>query len=273
MPGLTPTEPLAPALPAGAEAARLPRARLVPSAAAIGAALTICVLLHASSAAAQQPPPAAPPPPGFAPPTAPTAPPPAAPPTTSPQGQPTGTALPPPPPPPGASTYPPPPQGAAGTPPQGYGPYGPYSYPYGYYPPPGYYPEQLPPPPPPTKRANGTLMTVGIVLTSVGAVGVLSGLAAFASANNRIDIYCDGGNRCGTRDDADLQITGAVMMIVGGVMGLGGIPLWVIGGRRVPLSPEETKALEGAPPATTPPPSPAASLRVGPTSASLVVTF
>jgi hypothetical protein len=117
-------------------------------------------------------------------------------------------------------------------------------------------------------------MAVGIVTTSVGAIGLLSGLAAFASANNRVDVYCDGGNRCGTRDDEDLQVAGAVMMIAGGVLALGGLPLWIIGARRVPLDPEDTKTPpDGTPGSPSSPPPPAATLRIGPGNASFTVSF
>jgi hypothetical protein len=116
-------------------------------------------------------------------------------------------------------------------------------------------------------------MVVGILATSAGAVGLLSGLAAFASANNRIDVYCDGGNRCGTRDDEDLQVAGAVLMVAGGVLALGGIPLWIIGARRVPLDPEGTKTPDGAPASPSSPPPPAATLRIGPGTASFTVSF
>ncbi|HZF55161.1 MAG TPA: hypothetical protein VE093_41200 [Polyangiaceae bacterium] len=248
---------------------RSPRAR---KGALLSAALGLFALT--GSADAQQPGP--PPPPPGAQPTAPTA---------------TAAApVPPPPPPPGAQPppdaagqppgyppgYPPP----AGSYPPGYAPYGPYGYPYGYPYDPAYYPDPTPRPPP-TRRANGTLMAVGIGMVGVGAVGVLSGLAAFATANNRIDVYGDGGQRIGTRDDEDLQVAAAVLTISSAVVGVAGIPLWVIGGKRVPLegsekndpaAPGETQQKPG-PAQPPPPPSPAATLRIVPGGASLTVTF
>jgi hypothetical protein len=126
-------------------------------------------------------------------------------------------------------------------------------------------------------------MVTGILMTSVGAVGVLSGLAAFATANNRIDVYGDGGQMIGTRDDEDLQVTAALLMIAGGVVGIAGIPLWVIGGKRVPIEgselpkePADPSAPQQNPtpsPPPPPPPGPAATLHIGPTGASLSVTF
>jgi hypothetical protein len=114
------------------------------------------------------------------------------------------------------------------------------------------------------------MMGVGITMVAVGAVGFLSGLAALAAANNRIDVYCDGGSRCASRDDTDLQVAGGVLMIVSGVVTIAGIPLWVIGGRRIPVNQEQeqmdpskgTQSSETAP-----------ILRVGPGSASLSFSF
>jgi hypothetical protein len=125
-------------------------------------------------------------------------------------------------------------------------------------------------------------MAAGIIMVGAGAVGALSGLAAFATANNRIDVYGDGGQKVGTRDDEDLQVTAWVMIISSGVVGIAGIPLWVIGGKRVPLEGAEAPkdpAAPGAPkpsqdPAQPPPPpGSSGTLHIGPLGASLSVTF
>lgn len=265
----------------------------------LGAALGLLALTGARPADAQQPSAPPPPPPPATATTAPATPPPppsstgapTTPPPAAPGAVPPDGAAPP------AGGYPPP-QGGY---PPGYGPYGPYGYPYGggpYYGPAPYYPEPTPAPPP-TKRANGTLMAAGIIMTSVGAIGVLSGLATFASANNRIDIYGDGGQKIGTRDDEGMQVAAAVLMIGGGVVGIAGIPMWVIGGKRVPLdeselpkestTPGAAPSGPGAPPAgpgapgapsgpaqplqPLPPPPPSATLSLGLTGASFTLTF
>ncbi len=242
-------------------------------AAAVVVALScgICGFLAADHASAQQP--------VSAPPTASAtasaampAPPPPLPPPGSASAVPpppaTTAALPPPPPPPVSG----PAASGSAAPPPGYGPYGPYYYPYPYYGAPysTETPAPPPPPPPPTKRANPAMMGIGIAMTSLGIVGVLSGLASFATANNRIDIYCDGGFQCGTRDDEDLQVAGGVLMIVGGVFVAGGIPLWVIGAKRVPLKDGENP--EKKPSEPSPPPA-QATLKIGPGSAGIQVSF
>lgn len=114
------------------------------------------------------------------------------------------------------------------------------------------------------------MMGIGIAMTSLGIVGVLSGLASFASANNRIDVYCDGGIQCGSRDDENLQVAGGVLMIVGGVLSAAGIPLWVIGAKRVPLKDNESP--DKKPSDQTPPPA-QATLKIGPGSAGFQLQF
>jgi hypothetical protein len=126
-------------------------------------------------------------------------------------------------------------------------------------------------------------MAAGILMVSVGAVGVLSGFAAFATANNRIDVYGDGGQKIGTRDDEGLQVTAGVLMAASGVVLIAGIPLWIIGGKRVPLEGSETTKDPADPSAPeqpqtpaqppAPPPGPAATLHIGPTGASIAVSF
>jgi len=264
-----------------ARAARPARASL----AYAGAALGIVVLSIGSSAHAELPPPppppsasaatpAPPPPPAGA---APAAPPPAAtdqaplPPPPAPAGYgypPQGYGPPP-------QGYGPPPQGY-GQPPQGYGPpppqggeYGAQGYPYGYpYYGPYYGPQQ--PPPPRFERKSTGMMVGGILLTSLGIVGVLAGSAVASTAANQIPIYCDQGfgpTICETRADESQQIAGYSVMVAG-LVGLAvGIPLWIIGGKRVPVKSDESAPAQAAPPQT--------SLRVlvGPSSAALHMSF
>jgi hypothetical protein len=121
------------------------------------------------------------------------------------------------------------------------------------------------------------MMAIGITMTAAGAVAILSGLAALATANNRIDVYCDGGSICASRDDEGLQLAGGIIAIGGVVVGAAGIPLWVIGGRRVPLKPgEEQEQKSPAPGADKAPRAsslPPATLRLGLGSASINVAF
>ncbi|MDI1481741.1 hypothetical protein, partial [Polyangium sp. y55x31] len=171
------------------------------------------------------------------------------------------------PPPPG---YIPPQGGEYGQPPPGYGPPPQQGYPYGYpyYGP--YYGEPQPPPPR-YERKNTTMMVGGILATTAGIVGVLAGSAIASTAANQIPIYCDsqfGPTICETRTD-ETQLAVGYGILITGVVALGvGVPLWVIGSKRVPVKSDETTP-------TTTPAAPQTSLRllVGPTSAGLHVTF
>ncbi|WP_433933681.1 hypothetical protein AB3662_04775 [Sorangium cellulosum] len=169
-------------------------------------------------------------------------------------------------PPPGSPGYPPPGYPPPGYPPPGvqggYAPYG------GAYPPPGYPPAaaELPPAPPPVplRRKNPGLMLGGIALTAGGTIAFFAGTGLLASASERYEIYCDFGgftDVCDTRSDGPRQVAGALISVAGGVMLAVGIPLWIIGGKKVPATDEAPKA-----PAET-------TLSLGPGSATLHTRF
>ncbi|WP_437289004.1 hypothetical protein [Sorangium sp. So ce406] len=169
-------------------------------------------------------------------------------------------------PPPGSPGYPPPGYPPPGYPPPGvqggYAPYG------GAYPPPGYPPAaaELPPTPPPVplRRKNPGLMLGGIALTAGGTIAFFAGTGLLASASERYEIYCDFGgftDVCDTRSDGPRQVAGALISVAGGVMLAVGIPLWIIGGKKVPATDEAPKA-----PAQT-------TLSLGPGSATLHTRF
>lgn len=114
------------------------------------------------------------------------------------------------------------------------------------------------------------MMVSGIVLTSAGVLGLLVGSAVVASAQNKVDVYCDGGFGtayvCGQRDDDEQMAVGYGLMIGGAVAGAVGIPLWVIGAKKVPATDEPAKEPEKQS-AMVP------IVTVGPTSATLRWSF
>ncbi|XXY46246.1 hypothetical protein WME91_40220 [Sorangium sp. So ce269] len=283
---------------ASPDAARTPRRspRSGGPALALPLGIALSGLLAATTASAQpapqrQPPAASSAAPAAAPPA--TTPPAAAPqPGAAPPAPPPGAATPPPgPPAPAAAPYPAPPYPAPpqqgpqagpgappGYPPPGYPPpgYPPPGYPGGYapyggaYPPPplGYPPPaaDLPPTPPPVplRRKNPSLMLGGIALTAGGTIAFFAGTGLLASASERYEIYCDFGGYtgvCDTRSDGPRQIAGALISVAGGVMLAVGIPLWIIGGKKVPATGEAPTA-----PAQT-------TLSLGPGSAALQTRF
>lgn len=115
------------------------------------------------------------------------------------------------------------------------------------------------------------MMVGGVLLTTGGILGVLIGSAVATTASDQIPIYCDQGfgpTICETRAD-ETQLAVGVATLVTGFVAIGvGIPLWVIGGKRVPVK-EDGKP--GDPAAA----APKTSLRfvVGPSSAALRGTF
>ncbi|WP_437308310.1 hypothetical protein [Sorangium sp. So ce388] len=275
-----------PGLIASPDAARTPRRSPRSGGPALALLLGVALsgLLAAATASAQPAPQRQPPAASSAAPA--TTLPAAAPPATGPQPaaapQPGGAATPSPgPPAPAAGPYPAPPQqdpqagpGAPpGYPPPGYPPPG---YPGGYapyggaYPPPplGYPPPaaDLPPAPPPVplRRKSPSLMLGGIALTAGGTIAFFAGTGLLASASERYEIYCDFGGYtgvCDTRTDGPRQIAGALISVAGGVMLAVGIPLWIIGGKKVPATGEAPRA-----PAQT-------TLSLGPGSAALQTRF
>jgi hypothetical protein len=112
------------------------------------------------------------------------------------------------------------------------------------------------------------MMVGGILLTSGGILGVLIGAALASTAGNQIDVYCPGPGGpfvCERRADAT-QLGIGYGVLIGGVLALGaGIPLWVIGGKRVPAKDEAAPAAQ--------PPSASMRLLVSPSSATLDVRF
>lgn len=128
-----------------------------------------------------------------------------------------------------------------GYPPPGAGPYGHYGQPG--YPPPGYYPPYAYPPPGygyygygqpytpvPKERRSLTAMVTGIVLTSVGGVFGVTGVAV-ASTDH---VVC-GGN-ADVYDCSNETPVGGIIMAVAGFIGVAvGIPLIVYGAKEVPV--------------------------------------
>ncbi|WP_080682321.1 serine/threonine-protein kinase [Sorangium cellulosum] len=110
----------------------------------------------------------------------------------------------------------------------------------------------FPPPQPLTRRRSKGMMVTGIVLTSIGAVALLGGGLALA-ADSATDPEYTGDptdpfeEELGYEEDASAAEAG-VALILGGVVFAGvGIPLAIVGGRKVPVQPEK-KAASAPPP-------------------------
>jgi hypothetical protein len=134
-----------------------------------------------------------------------------------------------------------------------------------YAPPPGYVPWGWEPgayrPPPPTERNSAGMMATGIVFVSAGSIAVFAGLGVYQTKSSCIVVDLPPGGPFPDRCPGDSHhFVGSIVMIAGGIGAALGIPLLIVGARRVPVD---------AAPAT----SRAPTLLVGPTSAALRFMF
>ncbi|WP_437292460.1 hypothetical protein [Sorangium sp. So ce426] len=111
-----------------------------------------------------------------------------------------------------------------------------------------------PPAAPLTKRRNKGMMVTGIVLTSLGTIALLGGGLVIASTPSCSGDGCEYDPSSDPfSDDAGYEEDGAegagVGLVVGGLVLAGvGIPLAIVGGRKVPVQPEKQAASTPAPP-------------------------
>jgi hypothetical protein len=127
------------------------------------------------------------------------------------------------------------------------------------------------------ERRNTAMMVAGILLTAGGAVGLIIGAAVTANASNQIDVYCPNGSgstfRCSTRDNESQKTAGYGLMIGSAIALAGGIPLWIVGGTKVPVKKDEPAGGSDNPPAEPAKTSAVPALLVGPGAAALKWTF
>jgi hypothetical protein len=132
--------------------------------------------------------------------------------------------------------------------PPGYGPY--------QGPPPGYGVAPPRPPPEPTgpmRRNNTGMMVAGIVLTSLGAIGLATGVAlADAADPEDTKANCVSGP-CGNDEPLDVRKRNAAIAVaIGGLALVGaGVPLLVVGARQVPANEDGEVARNAAVPQVT----------------------
>jgi hypothetical protein len=90
----------------------------------------------------------------------------------------------------------------------------------------------------PKARANPTMMYFGIAMTTGGLLLTIAGSIITASSIDAVDIYCDGPAVCLHRDDTVKKGIGTTMLVGGAAIGAIGFPLWLFGGRMVPVKPK-----------------------------------
>jgi hypothetical protein len=141
----------------------------------------------------------------------------------------------------------------------------------GYYPPPGGGMYQQPPvlmyppgtvavpPPPLMKRRSTGLFVTGIVFIPVGAVTAIVG-ALVLGASKSIEGSSD------TFDGSSSSGAGAGILVVGSALLVGGIVMTVVGGKKVPVDPNEALLLDRDPRHSPPPPRASVTPLFGPVS-------
>jgi hypothetical protein len=108
-------------------------------------------------------------------------------------------------------------------------------------------------------------MVTGIVASGLGVVAVAVGGVLFSDAEQQSCTVVDGSSGGGSLDlrepesacgDRDAQRTAAIGLLIGGGVGVAaGVPLLIVGARKVPVTQVGTR------------------LRIGPTGASLAIRF
>ncbi|MEJ7728754.1 MAG: hypothetical protein WKG00_06020 [Polyangiaceae bacterium] len=88
----------------------------------------------------------------------------------------------------------------------------------------------------PRERNSTGMMVTGIVLTGVGVIALLSGAIVYTSATTarQYDTLCS-GDVCSYENRDGEKVAGVAVMIAGGAAIAIGIPLLVIGARKVPV--------------------------------------
>lgn len=117
------------------------------------------------------------------------------------------------------------------------------------------------------ERFSTPMMVVGISATGLGVIGIFAGafLLSESESNNDCLYYRDANYAGGCGTDEDKATTGTVLLVVGGITAVIGIPLIVVGARKVP----KTDPADPAQPAVSLRPE----VRIGSRSAALRWTF
>ena len=111
-----------------------------------------------------------------------------------------------------------------------------------------------------TQRRSSGAMIGGILLTSLGAVGMASGSAIYAEAAGGCSTNFDNGFGETICSDSEGKLVGMTVLLTSAVVAAVGVPLWIYGAEKIAVPSSEQPIRE-------------VSVRVGPTSATLHVSF
>jgi hypothetical protein len=89
------------------------------------------------------------------------------------------------------------------------------------------------------ERFSTPMMVSGIVLTGLGVVGLFAGAFMLSESESNLECGYYGGTYVDScADNEDQAATGTGLMIAGAVAAVVGIPLIVVGARKVPIKRE-----------------------------------
>ena len=100
----------------------------------------------------------------------------------------------------------------------------------------------------------------GIVLTSLGVLGMGAGTGIYAEASSGCSTRFDQGSVREICSDSAGKLVGMTVLLTSAVVTAIGVPLWIYGAEKIAVSPSEQPIRE-------------VSVRVGPTSAALHLSF
>jgi len=113
------------------------------------------------------------------------------------------------------------------------------------------------------------MMFAGIGMVGVGVIGLIAGAVVATEGAGRVQFYGEGGYLHDRRSDDGMKNGGIGLAIAAGVVCAAGIPVWIVGARKVPI-----KKPEGEPSPQAPEPvKPTALVRIGPAAATLEAQF
>jgi hypothetical protein len=113
-----------------------------------------------------------------------------------------------------------------------------------------------------TRRRSAGAMVGGIVLTSLGVIGMAVGTASYVDAVGGCREVNVGGSLVRENcNNSGAKLFGMTTLLVSASGAAVGVPLWIYGAEKVALSPEDEAPIH------------AAAVIVGPASAALRVTF
>jgi hypothetical protein len=111
-----------------------------------------------------------------------------------------------------------------------------------------------------SRRSSGAMIT-GVVLASIGALGMGIGTAIYTDAAGSCSDSFEFDRASCLRSSSDGKLVGMTVLLSSAAVAAVGVPLWIFGAQKVVAPPDQQPSLR------------AVSVRLGPASASLHLSF